>query len=108
MRKLLPLVTVGALLAVSLQAAPVRAAPSHSATVIYSDLDLSRPFGAAALDRRIGHAIRALCGSASAADLKDQNAIRRCRDDARRSVATRRAQAVEAARRQAAVTALRQ
>lgn len=109
MRKLLPLVTVGALFAVSLQAAPARAAPSDSAIVLYSDLDLGRPSGAAALDRRIDHAIRSLCGSASLADLKDRNAIRRCRDEARRSIAARRAQLIEAAaRRQPAATAFRQ
>ena len=103
MRSLLPLVTVGALFVLAPQAAPASAAPTQSFAVRYADLDLSGRDGAAALDRRIGHAVRALCGTPSPTDLKERNAVRRCREEARSTASTQRARVIEAARRQAAV-----
>lgn len=106
MRRLLPLVAVGALLMLAPQAAPASAAPSQSLAVRYTDLDLSRRDGAAALDRRIGHAVRALCGTPSPTDLRERNDVRRCREEARGKASGQRARVVEAARRQAAVVPL--
>jgi UrcA family protein len=98
---MLPLVTLGALLWLAPPAAPAFAAPTDSVAVAYADLDLSGRAGAAALDRRIGHAVRALCGTASAADLKARNAVHRCRAEARSNASEQRERAIESARRQA-------
>jgi UrcA family protein len=97
MRRIIPLVTLGALCFVAPLATPAQAAPA-SASVRYADLDLGRAEGRAALDRRIGHAVRTLCGDASAADPKGKASVRRCRAEARSSAAARKDQLIAAAR----------
>ena len=78
-------------------AAPATAAP-RSVAVSYADLDLSRPAGVAALDRRLSRAADAVCGPVDARDLRASAAARACRTAAL-SAAAGDAKAVIAARR---------
>jgi UrcA family protein len=61
---------------------PAAAAASPSAPaahiVRYSDLDLTKKAGRATLDRRINHAVRTVCGSASSATLQDKLSVGKC------------------------------
>ena len=47
--------------------------------VRYADLDLSAAAGRAQLERRIGAAVRDLCGNAASGDLATASAVRACR-----------------------------
>lgn len=81
---------LSAALAAAALAGPVAAANSAttSASVVYSDLDLSTPAGQEALDRRIDNAARAACGMDAAntgTRLRSREA-RRCFDQARTNV----------------------
>lgn len=49
--------------------------------VSYADLDLRSGAGRAALDRRIGQAVRDACGTISASDPRGANDAYRCRDE---------------------------
>jgi UrcA family protein len=51
------------------------------AVVHTSDLDLGTRAGQRALDLRLARAAREVCGSASDADLRGKNAVRKCRDE---------------------------
>ena len=71
--------------AAAIKAAPALAEPvqptvnvSHVQT---ADLDLSSPTGQRALDARLAHAAREVCGTASDADLAGKNDDRKCRAD---------------------------
>ncbi len=67
--------------------APAAASPSAPATHIvrYSDLDLTKEAGRATLDRRIDHAVRTVCGSASSASLQEKLSMGKCYATARAS-----------------------
>lgn len=65
-------------LLVAAVAAPATASP-RSIAVSYADLDLSRPAGVAALDRRLARAADAVCGPVDARDLRAMSAARACR-----------------------------
>ena len=71
--------------AAAIKAAPVLAEPVQPATnvsfVHTADLDLSSQSGQRALDARLAHAAREVCGTASDADLAGKNDDRRCRAD---------------------------
>ena len=71
--------------AAAIKAAPALAEPvapqfnvSHVQT---ADLDLGSPNGQRALDVRLAHAAREVCGTASDIDLVGQNDVRKCRVD---------------------------
>lgn len=76
-------------------AAPLAAEPPApvSATVRIADLDLGSSQGQRALQHRLRIAVAEVCGTASPADLKGQNAVRKCRSatfaSAAQSAATR-------------------
>ena len=74
--------TAGSILAGT--ASPALAAPAAQTRIVtYADLDLGSAAGRATLDRRIGRAVRAVCGDAG---IKDLNALRQvalCRDETR-------------------------
>jgi UrcA family protein len=55
--------------------------PRDSATriVSYADLDLRAPAGRASLDRRIGGAVRSICGDTASGDLRAAREARSCR-----------------------------
>lgn len=53
--------------------------PVAVATVETADLDLSTAAGRRALDLRLTHAVRDVCGQASDADVAGKNDVRRCR-----------------------------
>ncbi|WP_167737427.1 UrcA family protein [Sphingomonas parva] len=106
MRRFLPLVSLGAFMILAPNAGSAAQA-QQSATVSYADLDLSRPAGTAELDRRIGVAVRSLCGTASAADPKGRQNIRRCRADAHSAVAQQRAQAIASSRQEPNLASIR-
>ncbi len=67
--------------------APAAASPSTPSKHIvrYSDLDLTKEAGRATLDRRINHAVRTVCGSASSASLQDKLSLGKCYATARAS-----------------------
>ena len=71
--------------AAAIKAAPALAEPVQPATnvsrVQTADLDLSSRSGQRALDARLAHAAREVCGTASDADLAGKNADRKCRAD---------------------------
>ena len=72
-----------------LSAAPVVAeAPTRA--VSYADLDLSSAAGRDTLDRRIGAAIRRVCGSAYPIDLRSTQEVRDCRYETAARVAADR------------------
>jgi UrcA family protein len=80
------------LAAAALLAAPALAADpgARTAKVRHADLDLSTAQGRATLNRRIAAATEAVCGSYAGASVDEQDAIGRCRADARRQVAAQR------------------
>lgn len=65
--------------------------------VSYADLDLSRASDVRTLDRRIRAAVAEVCGTASSADPKGRNEVRRCRTLTRESLAGVRAMAIASA-----------
>ncbi len=66
-------------------AAPV--ADGQSVAVRYSDLDLTTNAGTQALQTRIDHAARAVCGSADVRDLLGMHEVQHCRQVALSSAA---------------------
>lgn len=87
--------TLAILLLTAIAAAPIRAASFDrpQVTVSYSDLDLSRPAGAAALLDRLSTAARAVCGGVpDIRNLAAMSNFRACRKEAMdRAVASIRA-----------------
>lgn len=65
--------------------------------VSYADLDLARDADVRKLDRRIGRAIKDVCGTASDVDLEGKNEVRRCRVLTSESLAAERGRALAAA-----------
>ena len=106
MRRILPLVSLGAFMIFAPNVGSAAQA-QQSVAVSYADLDLSRPAGTAELDRRIGVAVRSLCGTASAADPKGRNEIRRCRAEAHAATLPQREQAIATARREPSFASIR-
>ncbi|KQS04112.1 hypothetical protein ASG11_07515 [Sphingomonas sp. Leaf357] len=70
----------------------------RSQIVRHADLDLRRASDIRRLDRRIGIAVRAACGTASDLDLAGQNAVTRCRKDTEAMLSARRARAIATAK----------
>jgi UrcA family protein len=85
-----------ALAATTLLLAPATAqsvpAGAQSQIVHYGDLDLARPEGVRALDRRLKAAIDQACGPASAADPVGTRMVRECRATLRAELGGRRAE----------------
>lgn len=94
MKTIIPLAAFGALFLSAPAAAQTHEAQSR---IVYEDLDLGSDRGVAELDRRIGTAVRSLCGSASDADPKGRNEVRRCREEARIAASAQRERAIGAA-----------
>ena len=97
-------------LACALAAAPAAAAGpggltvDRTAAVPYADLELASSAGVAELDRRIGAAIRRVCGTADHLDLKGQADLRSCRAQAQQSLSQQRSFAIAAARQERGFT----
>src|SRR5688572_6651353 len=99
MKTLLPL---AALAAATLGLAPAAAQdPAGARTIVIrtADLDLTSRAGIAALDRRIGAAVRTACGAASDVDVEGKNDVRQCRADTLAAVAAQRDEAIALAQR---------
>ena len=95
MKSLLSVAALGA----ALCAGPIfaQASSDRSQIVNYADLDLRTEAGRAALDRRISSAVRETCGTASDANLRGQNAVRRCRTLTAKLVTASKSQAIASA-----------
>ena len=106
MRRIIPLVSLGAFL-IFAPNATIAAPVQQSVAVSYADLDLARPADAAELDRRIGVAVRSLCGTASAADPTGNKRVRACRAEARAGIADQRADLLARARSAPVLAAIR-
>jgi len=72
-------------------AAPAQQEGHAEIHVAYRDLDLRSPAGVKQLDRRIEHAIDAVCPDPDATDLARKYRVARCREVARAGVADQRA-----------------
>ena len=59
--------------------------------IAYRDLDLRSPAGVKQLDRRIEHAVAAVCPDSDATDLARKFTVARCREAARAKIADQRA-----------------
>jgi UrcA family protein len=70
-----------AALAAATSAPAFASVPRDTATrvVSYADLDLAAPAGRASLDRRIGAAVRSVCGDNASGDLRAAREARACR-----------------------------
>jgi UrcA family protein len=104
MKTIIPLAMVGALMFAAPASAQTREAQTR---IVYEDLDLGSARGVAELDRRIGVAVRSLCGGASDADVKGRNEVRRCREAARLAAAPQRDRAIGATTASAAAAPAR-
>lgn len=62
----------------------------HTATATFGDLDLNRSRDRRWFDVRIREAVKRVCGSASAADLKGQNEVLECQRNTRATAARQR------------------
>lgn len=62
-----------------------------------ADLDLSSKGGQQALDRRLTHAVKEVCGAASDADISGKNDVRRCRAETLASLSAERDERIAAA-----------
>lgn len=60
-------------------ATPALAEPAATQAVTYADLDLSTAAGRDRLERRIGAAVRTVCGRAWPTDLRSVAEVRECR-----------------------------
>ena len=81
-------------------AAPVAAqAPSGVQAVSYADLNLRSDAGVQRLERRLGAAVRNVCGTPSAADPLGRARVQECREATAAAAAAQRDRAVSAARR---------
>mgnify|MGYP006177377125 CR=1 FL=1 len=72
--------------AAAIKAAPALAeqpapAETNVSLVRTADLDLGSEAGRRQLDRRLAHAAREVCGTASDADVEGKNEVRKCRDE---------------------------
>jgi UrcA family protein len=99
MKTIITVAAVGALIFFAPASAQTHQAQSR---IVYEDLDLGSAQGVAKLDRRIGIAVRSLCGSASEVDTRSRNEIRRCREEARLAAAAQRDRAIGTATASAA------
>lgn len=93
------------LAAVSSSAASAQIAPIErklSEAVSYADLNLHSREGLAELDRRIGIAIRRVCGKAGVRDFAATEDLRKCRADVLAQVAGLRAAVIAGARQSGA------
>lgn len=88
--KMLLLTAIGGALLAAPAAAQQSPYAGRTAAVHYADLDLGTDAGRAALDRRLGAAAREACGTASSADPRGQNEVRRCRAETLASLAAER------------------
>jgi len=81
---------LAAILAAAL-ATPAIATPvaAGARSVAYADLDLASAAGRARLDQRIHAAVRAVCGTASPADLRGNDDVRACRAETLARIASR-------------------
>jgi len=95
------LITTAAIKAVPALAEPVAAQDVNVSIVRTADLDLSTQAGRKALDYRLVHAAREVCGTASEVDLAGQNKVRACRENV---LTDARAKGNELASRGAAIT----
>ena len=73
------LITTAAIKAVPAFAEPASGADVAVSIVRTADLDLSSQAGRRALDARLAHAAREVCGTASDVDLEGKNKARACR-----------------------------
>lgn len=74
----------------ALVAAPAIATETNSISVRIDDLNLARPAGVAALDRRLSQAARRLCSTLAGRSLIDLRAEAKCRAETLASVQSRR------------------
>jgi UrcA family protein len=83
-----PILFAAAVLAAAVSVSPAFAKPIAPAvrTVAYADLDLSSAAGRSRLERRIGAAVREVCGEATAFDLARRHAVRDCIAETRANV----------------------
>lgn len=72
-------------------------AADRTQVVSYADLDLARDADQRKLDRRIGLAVKQVCGTASDVDLEGKNEVRRCRIATRERISAERDQAFASA-----------
>ena len=79
---------------------------THVSFVQTADLDLGTQAGQRQLQIRLARAAREVCGAASDADLKGQNQIRECRDEAIGRAAEQRDELLAAAGRGAAIAVI--
>lgn len=98
MKRMFALAALGTFLCASTATAQSPGANDRSAVVAHADLNLASEAGLAELERRIGLAVRQVCGAASDADLKGRNEVRRCRSRTRALVSASRGKAIAAAR----------
>jgi UrcA family protein len=70
-------------------------ADARTVEVKVDDLDLSRPAGQAALDKRINSAIRKVCLSHISRSVMEQNEVKKCEADARNMVRPEIAQRIQ-------------
>ena len=93
--------------AAAIKAAPAIAEPAQATTnvsfVRTADLDLSTASGQRALDARLAHAAREVCGTASDVDLVGKNDDRKCRADVLAKANDQREQLIAAAGRGAVI-----
>ena len=96
------LITAAALKAAPAIAEPVQ--PTINVSRVHTaDLDLSSQSGQRALDIRLAHAARDVCGTASETDLVGQNDVRKCRVDVLANANGQRDQLLAAAGRGAVI-----
>ena len=74
------LITTAAIKAVPAIAEPASTPDVNVSIVHTADLDLTTEAGRRALDVRLSHAAREVCGTASDVDLEGKNTVRACRD----------------------------
>jgi UrcA family protein len=96
------LITAAAIKAAPAIAEPV-APPVNVSLVHTADLDLSTSSGQRALDVRLAHAAREVCGTASDVDLAGSNEVRKCRTDVLAKANEQRGQLLAAAARGATI-----
>lgn len=74
----------------ALVCAPAIAAETSSIEVRFDDLNLARPAGVAALDRRLSQAARSLCSHLEGRSLPEIRAAGKCRTETLAAVQSRR------------------
>ncbi len=93
------LVVAAALIGAAPAIAQVDADQVESVEVRIGDLDLSRASDTQRLDRRLGIAVRRVCGPPESASLEARRAVSACREEAAARVAPQRDAALAEARR---------